>query len=73
MEPGTYQDFVDRVTANLAGSTEGAVTDIYVDANTFHQVMLENKIDPDEVAQPFPPSASRWQRRGPQAATSSSR
>lgn len=54
MEPATYQDFVDRVTANLAGSTEGAVTDIYVDANTFHQVMLENKIDPDEVAMAVP-------------------
>lgn len=48
-DPETYQGFADTVAAHLASTSEGAVTDVYVDANVFHQMMTEMNVDPDEV------------------------
>jgi len=45
-DPETYQGFADAITGHLAGTTDGAVENLYVDANVFAQAMTENKIDP---------------------------
>lgn len=45
-DPETYQGFADAITGHLAGTTDGAVENLYIDANVFAQAMTENKIDP---------------------------
>lgn len=54
MDGNTYQSFTDAVTSNLARGTEGAVDAVYIDANTFHQALAAQKINPEEVAAAIP-------------------
>jgi hypothetical protein len=49
-DPGTYHGFADAVARHLAGTTDGAVENVYIDAGVLHQTLMDNKINPDEVA-----------------------
>ena len=50
----SYQSFADATAAHLAETTDGAVTDVYIDANTLKQTLLDNKVDPASVASAVP-------------------
>jgi len=58
-DPETYQGFADNLAAHLASTTDGAVENLYVDANTFHQVMIAAQLDPVEVANAVPSLAGK--------------
>ena len=58
-DPKAYQDFADRVVSHLAETTDGAVENIYIDANTFKQAMLDAKVDPATVANAVPSLAGQ--------------
>lgn len=53
-DEGTYQGFADAVAQHLAATSDGAVENIYIDANTFNQVMTAAQIDPKEVKKLVP-------------------
>ena len=52
--PDQFQSFSDAVATHLANSTDGQVTDVYIDANTFKQVMSDNKVDITAVGNNIP-------------------
>lgn len=58
-DPATYQTFADNLAAHLAGTIDGAVENLYVDANTFHQVMIDAKLDPAAVVNAVPSLAGQ--------------
>jgi hypothetical protein len=52
--PDAYNKFSDSVAAHMANTTDGPVTDVYIDRNTFKQALTDNKIDPVEVGKAIP-------------------
>ena len=52
--PDAYNKFSDSVAAHMANTTDGPVTEVYIDRNTFKQALTANKIDPVEVGKAIP-------------------
>jgi predicted transcriptional regulator YdeE len=52
--PETYAKFSDEVAAHMANTTDGPITDVYIDRNTFKQALTDNKIDPVAVGKAIP-------------------
>ena len=52
--PDAYNKFSDSVAAHMANTTDGPITDVYIDRNTFKQALTDNKIDPVEVGKAIP-------------------
>lgn len=52
--PDAYNKFSDSVAAHMANTTDGPVTDVYIDRNTFKQALTDNKIDPVAVGKAIP-------------------
>lgn len=58
-DPGTYQGFADTVASHLAATSDGAVENLYIDANVFTQTMTNAQLDPAQAveAMGFDPQA----------------
>jgi hypothetical protein len=52
--PDAYNKFSDSVAAHMANTTDGPVTEVYIDRDTFKQALIANKIDPVEVGKAIP-------------------
>ena len=52
--PDAYSKFSDSVAAHMANTTDGPITDVYIDRNTFKQALTDNKIDPVAVGKAIP-------------------
>jgi hypothetical protein len=52
--PESYENFSQAVAQHLATTSNGAITDVYIDANVFRQTLIENKIDPAKVGEAVP-------------------
>lgn len=52
--PESYENFSQAVAQHLATTSDGAITDVYIDANVFRQTLIENKIDPAKVGEAVP-------------------
>ena len=48
-DPETYQGFADAVAGHLASTSEGAVENLYIDANTFAQQAAQANLDPSQA------------------------
>lgn len=48
-DPETYNGYTNSVARHLAETSDGAVENIYIDANTFGQVMTDAQQNPTEV------------------------
>lgn len=49
-DPATYQGYADSLAGHLASTTDGAVENLYIDAQVFNQVMTAAQVDPAEAA-----------------------
>lgn len=52
--PGDYQSYADAVAKHLADSSEGRVTDVYIDSQVFNQIVSEAGIQRDFINEQFP-------------------
>lgn len=52
--PQQYENFSEAVATHLAATSEGAVTDVYVQTDVFRQALQDAGISPDAVANALP-------------------
>lgn len=52
--PETYQNYADAVAAHLARTSDGAVTDVYIESDVFRQTLVNAGINPESVGEAMP-------------------
>ena len=53
-DPELFQDYTDAVVSHLASTSEGAVTDVYINVGAYHQAAKKGNYDAYEVAEAVP-------------------